>query len=184
MAKRGRPSNGSKGVSFTIYAPRYEDYIYLKEKANRLGVSLSALIFSYIASADEKMAERLLEYYREVERKVEELRKDVDIATVVRKADTVEVPPEIEENPEFKNALNRAIHLVKTGQQHMNQVLDWLIPIFENVSLKQGYIPEGRMKVKMYLVSKIVRSIRESRREKDEEKEEEEDGETEEVQGI
>ena len=155
MGKRGRPPKGTKGVSFTIYAPRFEDYIYLKEKAKKMGVSLSALIFSYIASADEEMAERIAEYFKEVERKITELRKDVDVATIVRKAESIRIPEEIEKDPEFVDSLRRAAHKIKTKQASMTAVLEWLVPAFENIAVKHGYLPESRVKTKMYLVAKL-----------------------------
>ena len=157
MGKRGRPPKESKGVSFTIYAPRYEDYIYLKEKAKRMGVSLSALIFSYIAAADEQMAERIVEHFREVEQKLENLRKEVDVATIVRKVEKIQIPKEIEEDPEFQNAISHAVHQLRAGKQHIAQVLEWLLPIFEVVSMRHGYVPESRSKAKMYLITKLLR---------------------------
>ena len=120
-----------------------------------MGVSLSTLIFSYIASADEEMAERIAEYYREVEKKITELRKDVDVASVVRKADNIKIPDEIEADPEFNEALKRAVYKIKTGQTSITTVLEWLTPTFENIAIKHGYVPESRAKLKMYLVSRL-----------------------------
>jgi len=159
MGRRGRPPKENKGVSFTIYAPRYEDYIYLKEKARKMGVSLSALIFSYIASADEKMAERIVEYFKEVEERINELRKDVDVATIVRKVENIQLPEELENDPELQQHIERVAREVKSGRKHITAALEMLVPIFEGIALKKGYLPESRTKVKMYLVSKIKKAV-------------------------
>ena len=160
VKKTGRPKKyvGSDRVYKGIYIP-YEMAKRFEQEAQRLGISFNHYINILLASSDRELAQELIEYYKEIREEIQknakELQNKIEPTNILKKIEKIEVPEEIEKDPELQESLKRAAQMIKSGRQHINQAVDWLIPVFEFVSIKNGYMPEGRAKIKMYLISRL-----------------------------
>ncbi len=144
-----RKKYGDEMVIKSVYLPKkLVDWIDRERK--KRGISMNEYIVSLLMSADVSLAQEIIQYYDEIRKELRRTAERISPTQLFVKMESIEIPAEILQDHEFRNAIQRAKQVLQQGQL-MRNVLDWLPNVIEEIALRHGYEIRNKRLLRMTL---------------------------------